>query len=61
VALENRRAEAPQAVGNAGTAQIGAGDGISKGEQNFRYAAHSNAPNTNEMNALCFRKHSGGR
>ena len=60
MALKNRRAKAAQAVGNAGTAQVGAGNGIAQGQQNFRYAAHPNAPNANEMNALCFCKHGGG-
>ena len=58
--LKNRRAKAAETVGNAGTAQVRAGNGIAQGEQNFRNPAHSDAPNANEMNALCFCKHGGG-
>ena len=57
VTQKNGGAEALQAVGNAGLAQIGAGNGVAQGQQNLRYAAHPDAANANEMNALRFRKH----
>jgi hypothetical protein len=59
VPLKNRRAQARQAVRDAGMAQVGAGNGIAQGQQNLGYAAHSDAPNANKMNALCFGKHGG--
>ena len=57
-APENGGAQAHQPVGNAGLAQVGAGNGIAEGQQNFGDAAHADAANANEMNALRFRKHS---
>ena len=57
VALKNRRAQRGQPVGNRRAAQVGAGDGIAEGQQDLGDAAHADAANPNEMNALCFGKH----
>jgi hypothetical protein len=61
VALKDGCSQAHQPVGNAGLAQIGAGNGVPEGQQNLRDAAHPDAANPNEMNALRFRKHGWGR
>ena len=38
-------------------AEIGAGDLVAEVEQHFGDAAHADAANADEMNALNFRKH----
>ena len=52
VSLKNGGAQAGQAVRDTGSAQVGSGDGVPQGQQDLRDAAHPNATNANEMNAL---------
>ncbi len=52
VALEDVGAERGEAVGDGGAAQVGAGDGVAHGEQDLGDAAHADAADANEVNAM---------
>lgn len=52
MALEDDGAEGFEAVGDGGAAEVGAGDGVAEGEEDFRDAAHADAADADEVDAL---------
>src|SRR5580658_5715431 len=52
MAFSNRGAEIPQPLRDGRNLQVGAGNGVARGKQNFGDAAHAAAANSDEMDAL---------
>ena len=52
MAFEDLRAQILQALGDRREAQVGAGNGVAERQQHFGDAAHADAADAHQMNAL---------
>ncbi len=57
MSLKNGRAQTGESLGYGGSLEVGAGDLVAEVQQHFGNAAHADAADSHEMNALDFREH----